>query len=46
MSNINKSPILIFGASGAIGSSAAHILKKINTNYYYQIVITTKISKV
>ena len=29
MSNINKSPILIFGASGAIGSSAAqHIEKK------------------
>ena len=28
MSNINKSPILIFGASGAIGSNAAHILKK------------------
>ena len=45
MSNINKSPILIFGASGAIGSSAAHI-KKINTTYYYQIVRTTKILKV
>ena len=28
MSNVNKSPILIFGASGAIGSNAAHILKK------------------
>ena len=46
MSNINKSPILIFGASGAIGSSAAHILKKINTIYYCQIVRITKILKI
>ena len=28
MSNIKKPPILVFGASGVIGSSAANILKK------------------
>ena len=42
MSNINKPPILIFGASGAIGSSAAHILKK---NKYNLLLSNSKNNK-
>ena len=42
MSNINKSPILIFGASGAIGSSAAYVLKK---NKYNLLLSNSKNNK-
>ena len=42
MSDINKPPILIFGASGAIGSSAAYKLKK---NKYNLLLSNSKNNK-